>query len=260
MTLHSLQSDSTTLVQQSTNSQSSLAPLLPRQRGDAGASYSPSADAANPSTGIPITFGSVCWYTALMSGDGHTSRTEVLPAPRNNHSVNDGPCENCSWCEKIKYVVNMHPHHHQQAAGAPPYYKRRYPGFEADEVDDIANMFVPSPSSLSTQYYAASSLSCILPTPTPSHAAATASPFLDGSPPSSMTQAERENLELLDNTHTDTDIGFAPSSANCIIVDTTIALKYAQQETTALKNRMILCGLTLTIPLFLYLRFTIWRE
>ena len=44
-----------------------------------------------------------------------------------------------------------------------------------------------------------------------------------------------------------------------MVVDKTIALRYAEQETTAVKNRIILIGLTLTIPLFLYIRFTIWH-
>lgn len=45
-----------------------------------------------------------------------------------------------------------------------------------------------------------------------------------------------------------------------IVVDNTIALRFAEQETTAVKNRIILIALTLTIPLFLYLRFTIWKQ
>lgn len=50
------------------------------------------------------------------------------------------------------------------------------------------------------------------------------------------------------------------SKTNVIQVDNTVALNCAEQETTAIKNRMVLCGLTLTIPLFLYLRFTIWSQ
>lgn len=45
-----------------------------------------------------------------------------------------------------------------------------------------------------------------------------------------------------------------------IHMDNSIALNFAEKETVAVKNRIILCGLTLTIPLFLYLRFTIWNQ
>lgn len=44
-----------------------------------------------------------------------------------------------------------------------------------------------------------------------------------------------------------------------VVVDNMISLKCAELESIAVKNRIILCGLTLTIPLFLYLRFTIWN-
>lgn len=50
------------------------------------------------------------------------------------------------------------------------------------------------------------------------------------------------------------------SGISGIYMDNSIALKLAEKETLAVKNRIILCGLTLTIPLFLYLRFTIWNQ
>lgn len=45
-----------------------------------------------------------------------------------------------------------------------------------------------------------------------------------------------------------------------LLVDNAISLQYAEKEIKAIKNRIIICGLTLTIPLFLYLRFTIWNQ
>lgn len=43
-----------------------------------------------------------------------------------------------------------------------------------------------------------------------------------------------------------------------IRIDTGIVQTIADRETVAIKNRIILCGLTLTVPVFLYLRFVFW--
>lgn len=43
-----------------------------------------------------------------------------------------------------------------------------------------------------------------------------------------------------------------------ITVNDSISHAVADRETLAVKNRIILCGLTLTIPVFLYLRFAFW--
>lgn len=45
-----------------------------------------------------------------------------------------------------------------------------------------------------------------------------------------------------------------------LLIDNAVSLQYAEKEIMAIKNRIIICGLTLTIPLFLYLRFTIWNQ
>lgn len=56
-----------------------------------------------------------------------------------------------------------------------------------------------------------------------------------------------------------TDSGLALSDFDSIAINESIALDVSARETLAVKNRIILCSLTLTIPIFLYLRFTFWN-
>ncbi|VVT54587.1 uncharacterized protein SAPINGB_P004150 [Magnusiomyces paraingens] len=53
------------------------------------------------------------------------------------------------------------------------------------------------------------------------------------------------------------DVGLSLTDFD-IVVNDDIAADMAARETLAVKNRIILCSLTLTIPIFLYLRFTFW--
>ncbi|RDW24322.1 hypothetical protein B0I71DRAFT_134496 [Yarrowia lipolytica] len=58
--------------------------------------------------------------------------------------------------------------------------------------------------------------------------------------------------------HSNSPFGSYLDDTNGITVRTDIARSWAKMEMTAIKNRIVLSGLTLTIPLFMYLKLIFW--
>lgn len=58
--------------------------------------------------------------------------------------------------------------------------------------------------------------------------------------------------------HCNSPFGSYLEDTNGITVRTDIARNWAKMEMTAIKNRIVLSGLTLTIPLFMYLKVVFW--
>lgn len=53
---------------------------------------------------------------------------------------------------------------------------------------------------------------------------------------------------------------YVDENSGQIMVRSDIARSWAKMEMQAIKNRIVLCGLTLTIPLFMYLKLVFWSE
>lgn len=158
--------------------------------------------AETPSTGTPVTFGSVVWYKSSVSADSGRSSANVQAVD----------CPDQDFASRIKYVINVHdaPQTGPESSAAP------------GTSGSSPSLFL-SPDLLSSYT------------------------------PSSVHTHPRSGQDYPDHL-------VLEECLSTIEVDHTIALDCARLETTALKNRMVLCGLTLTIPLFLYLRFTIWSQ
>ncbi|KAG5355291.1 hypothetical protein CJU90_4325 [Yarrowia sp. C11] len=60
--------------------------------------------------------------------------------------------------------------------------------------------------------------------------------------------------------HCNSPFGSYLEDTNGIAVRTDIARNWAKMEMTAIKNRIVLSGLTLTIPLFMYLKLVFWSD
>lgn len=60
--------------------------------------------------------------------------------------------------------------------------------------------------------------------------------------------------------HCNSPFGSYLEDTNGITVRTDIARNWAKMEMTAIKNRIVLSGLTLTIPLFMYLKVVFWSD
>lgn len=184
---------------------------------------------SNLSTGIPINFGTVFGHRTLLS---FASNIEVLQA---NSAVTeiDPQAEHAA---RITYVVNVHTY--DKLLQKPRLASGNSGTLDIDCWYDLCDGDGLGDCELSGSPVAEIQMCCITRNQLIQQAA------LNEGGNHNTTSGEHD----LDQ-HGQINI----------VVDKTVALRYAALETTAVKNRIILIGLTLTIPLFLYLRFTIWN-
>ena len=84
------------------------------------------------------------------------------------------------------------------------------------------------------------------------------------------TLVDKNQMKVIPKTelyiHSECPIGcYAQSDSKSVTsgkiqVNSDVAIESASSETKAIRHRMPLCWLTLSIPLFLYLKFTFWDK